>query len=71
MGGNTYFSWPIVDEAERTKSGKSGAKEGKQAVVKLVRGDEAGALVGVAAVLVNGKRVVVGLCEGAWVLLEG
>lgn len=70
-GGNAYVYWPVDDTGERTKSGKSAAKEARQAVVKFVRGDEAGALMGVASVVVGGQTRVVGLCERAWVVLEG
>lgn len=70
-GGNAYVYWPVEETRERTKSGKSGATGARQAVVKAVRGDEVGMLMGVAKVIVAGKTVVVGLCERGWVLLEG
>lgn len=70
-GGNAYIYWPVEDTGEKTKSGKSAATVARQAVVKFVRGDEVGMLMGVARVVVAGKTVVVGLCERGWVLLEG
>jgi hypothetical protein len=70
-GGNAYIYWPVEDTVEKTKSGKSAATVARQAVVKFVRGDEVGMLMGVARVVVGGKTVVVGLCERGWAVLEG
>lgn len=69
-GGNVYAYWPVEDTGARTKNGKSAATVAKQAVAKFVPAG-VGALLGVAEVVVDGRPVIVGLCERAWCLLEG
>lgn len=66
-GGNIYVYWPIEDDS-LAKSGKRKAETGKQGVIKY--GEEAGSIVGVQRVRLEGRDVLVAIGEHAIILLH-
>lgn len=66
-GGNIYVYWPIEDEA-LAKSGKRRAETGRQGVIKY--GEEAGSIVGVRRVRLDGRDLLIAIGEHAIIVLH-